>query len=275
MKITQIIRTLSKFPSALKGGDKMRTKLILLGLLFLALCTTAVVAENSSLRVIGAGTVETPADTVIISVSAQSMDDNATIASEKNSEMLNKTKDALIAAGVEEDEIMPGRPKCCTKYCSVVCDTVNNTTTYKRVVTNQATERMLIKLNTNDKSETEKVIEAAKSSGAGAVILGYALSDPDKAVEEARKKAMDDARSRAEDYASAFGFKLGKSIEIEEIGYPNIEMGPSYYWDRPMRMHHRFWRDPFSMADRFFGGNYIPAGTAEVTAYTGVTYEIS
>jgi uncharacterized protein YggE len=253
----------------------MRTKLILIGLLFLALCTTAAVAENSSLRVIGIGTVETPADTVIISVSAQSMDDNATIASEKNSEMLNKTRDALIAAGVEEDEIMPGRSKCYAKYRSVVCDTVNNTTTCKRMVTNQVTERMLIKLNTNDENKTKKVIEAAKSSGARAIILGYALSDPGKAVDEARKKAVDDARSRAEDYASAFRFKLGKPIEIEEIRYPNIEIGPSNYWNRPMRMHHRFWKHPFSMTDRFFGGNYIPAGTAEVTAYTGVTYEVS
>lgn len=255
----------------------MRTKYILVGLLFLfvALCTTAAMAENSSLRVIGAGTVEIPADTVIISVSARSMDDNATIAAEKNSEMLNKTKGALIAAGVEESEIMPGRSKGYMEYHTVVCNTVNNTTTCKDVVTSQVTERMIVRLNTNDENEIEKVVEAAKSAGARVIILGYALNDSDKAVNEARKKALEDAKSRAEDYAAAYGFELGKSIEIEEVGYPNIEIGPSYNWDMPMRMHHGFWRNPFSMMDGFFGENYIPAGMAEVTAYTSVTYEVS
>jgi uncharacterized protein YggE len=271
----KIIQTLSRVSNALKRGDKLRTRLILIGLLFLALCATAAVAENSSLRVIGAGTVETPADTVVISVSAQSMDDNATIAIEENSEMLNKTKDALIAAGVEEDEIMPWRSKGYAKYHTVVYNTVNNTTTCKRVVTNQVTERMIIRLNTSDEKEAQKVIETARSSDARAIILGYALSDPDKAVDEARKKALENARSRAEDYAAAFGFNLGKSIEIEEIAYPDIEVGPSYDWDVPMRMHHRFWGNRFSMMDRFIGGNYIPAGMAKVTAYTSATYEVS
>lgn len=255
----------------------MRTKYILVGLLFLfvTLCTTAAVAENSSLRVIGAGTVEIPADTVIISVSVRSMDDNATIAAERNSEMLNKTKDALIAAGVEESEVMPGRSKGHMEYHTVVCNTVNNTTICEDVVTSQVTERMIVRLNTNDENETEKVIEAAKSSGARAIILGYALNDSDRAVNEARKKALEDAKSSAEDYAAAYGFELGKSIEIEEIGYPNIEIGPSYNWDMPMRIYHGFWRNPFSMMDGFFGENYIPSGMAEVTAYTSVTYEVS
>ncbi len=263
----------------------MRTKLILIGLFFLALCTTAAVAENSTLRVIGVGTVETPADTVIISVSAQSIDDNSTIAAGKNSDLLNKTKDALIAAGVKEDEIMPGRSKGYAKYHTVVCNTVNNTTTCKDVVTSQVTEKMIIKLQTSDENETENVIESAESSGARAIVLGYALSDRDKAVDEARRRAMEDARSQAEDYAAAFGLKIGKSVEIEEIGYPDIEIGPSYDWNMPMRMHHRFWngpfmRDPFSMnpfkmMDGFFGGDYIPEDMAEVTAYVGVTYEVS
>ncbi len=258
----------------------MRTELILIGLLFLALCTTTAVAENSTLRVIGVGTVEAPTDTVIISVSAQSMDDNSAVAAEKNSELLNKTLDALISAGVEEDEIVPGRSKGYAKYHTVVCNTVNNTTTCEDVVTGQVTERMVVKLQTSDENETEKVIEAAESSGARAIILGYALSDPDKAVAEARRQALEDARSQAEDYAAAFGLRLGKSIEIGEIGYPDIEIGPSYDWDTPMRMHHRFWMDPFSMMDGFvggdyFGGNYVPAGMAEVTAYVGVTYEVS
>lgn len=258
----------------------MRTELILIGLLFLALSTAAAAEGNGTLRVIGAGTVEVPADTVIILVSAQSMDHNSTIAAENNSVLLNRTKDALIASGVQENEIMPGRPKGYAEYHTVVCNTVNNTTKCEDVVASQVTERMILRLKTSDENETERVIENARSSGARATILGYALSDPDRAVADARKSALEDARSQAEDYAAAFGLKLGKSVGIDEIGYPDIEVGPSYDWDMPMRMHSRLGMDPFSMSPfsmmgGFFGGDYIPAGMAEVTAYVSVTYEVS
>jgi hypothetical protein len=173
---------------------------------------------------------------------------------------------------------MPERPKRYAKCYSLEYNTVNNTTTCKRVITNQVTEKVIIRLNTSDGNETQKVIEAAQSPGARAIILGYALNNPDKAIADARKKSLEDARLRAEDYAAAYGFKLGKSIEIEEIRYPGIEIGPSYGWDRPMRMHHhRFRGNRFPMMDRFYGfeGSYIPAGMADVTAYTRVTYEVS
>lgn len=258
----------------------MRTELILIGLLFLALSTIAAAEGNSTLRVIGTGTVEVPADTTIISVSAQSMDSNSTIAAENNSELLNKTKDALIAMGVKEDEFAPGRSKGYAEYHTVVCNTVNNTTKCEDVVTSRVTERMIIRLKTSDENKTERVIETAMSSGARALVLGYALSDTDRAVADARKNALEDARSQAEDYATAFGLKLGKSIEIDAIEYPDIEIGPSYNWDMPMGMHSRFGMDPFSMSPfsmmgGFFRGDYIPAGMAKVTAYVGVTYEVS
>ncbi len=254
----------------------MRTKLILGGLLILVLCATAAVAENSSLRVIGEGSVLTPADTVIIAVSAQSSDDNATIAAEKNSQLLNETVDALINAGVKDDEIMPGRSKGYMRYHNLICNTENNTTTCEDVVKSLVTERMIVKLKADDENETQRVIEAAKSAGAGADVMGYSLSDPDKAIDEARKKALEDARSQAKNYAESFGFKLGKSFEIEEIAYPDIEIGPSYAndWDMPMRMHGMFWRGGFPHMGRFFGEEYIPEGMAKVTAYVGVNYEV-
>lgn len=257
----------------------MRTKIIMGLLLLLALCTTAitsVVAENSSLRVIGEGSVLTPADTVIITVSAQSSEDNATIAAEKNSLLLNRTVDALMAAGVKEEEIMPARSKGYMKYHNVVCNTVNNTTSCEDVIESLVTERMTIKLRADDENETKRVIDAAKSAGSRAIIAGYALSDPDKAIDEARRQALEDARSRAEGYAASFGFELGRSMEIEEIAYPDIEIGPSYAydWDMPMRMHGWFWRGGFPHMGRFFREDYVPGGMAEVTAYVGVTYEV-
>jgi hypothetical protein len=150
------------------------------------------------------------------------------------------------------------------------------------VVTNAATEQTIIKLKSSDEKRTQKVIDAARSAGADAAIIGYALSDSEKAVDEARKKALEDARARAEGYASAYGLSLGKTMEIEEPAYPDIEIGPSYGWgwNMPERMNrHMFWMDPFPRMHRFWASDYwaedyIPEGTAEVTAYVSVTYKV-
>lgn len=253
----------------------MSSKLIcLIGLLAFSMCMTAVSAQDSSIRVVGAGAVQVPADTVIIAVSAQNESENATLAAISNSELLKRTEESLVAAGVEKEEIMPDRSKGYMTSRRVICDTVNNSTTCRDVVAHVVAERMIIKLKTSDQNQTQKVIDAAKSAGAKAAIWGYALSDSSKAVDEARKKALDDAKARAEDYASSFGLSLGKAMEIEEPAYPDIEIGPTYAWDMPGRMNHRFWMEPFHRMNRFFRGNYIPEGMAEVTAYVSVTYNV-
>ena len=66
-------------------------------------------------------------------------------------------------------------------------------------------------------------------------------------------------------------------MQIEEPAYPDIEMGPSYGWERPWRMgrmHWMHWMDPFSDMDRFWREEYIPEGMAEVTAYVRATYQV-
>ncbi len=254
----------------------MSLKLIsLIGFVSLVLCMTTAYAQDGSLRVAGVGTVQVPADIVIISVSAQNDSNDSTLAAVSNSELLNATVKSLIAEGVKKEEIMQDRRKGYTSSYRMVCNTVNNTTICKDVVTNVAIEQVIIKLETTDSNKTQKVIDTAKSNGADSAILGYALSDSNKAVDEARKKALDDAKAIAEDYTSSLGLSLGKALEIEELKYPDIEIGPTYNWDMPMRMHHTFWMQPFHRMNGFFAGTYIPKGMAEVTAYVSVIYSIA
>ena len=253
----------------------MSLKLIcLIGLMAIALCMTTALAQDSSIRVIGVGTVQVPADTVIIAVSAQNDNENATLAATRNSELLNKTEKSLIDAGVKREEIMADRSKGYLSYHQVICNTTNNTTSCRDVVTHVAIEQVTIKLKTIDENQTQKVIDTAKSTGADAAIRGYSLSDSSKAVSEARKKALDNAKAKAEDYASSLGFSLGKAVEIEEPTDPEIEIGPTHGWEMPREMNHMFWREPSLRMDRFLEADYIPEGMAEVTAYVSVTYKV-
>jgi hypothetical protein len=200
---------------------------------------------------------------------------------------MEETEKSLIAAGVKKEEMIPDRSKGYMTYHKMICDTVNNTTSCRNIVTYAATEQIIIKLKSSDENRTQKAIDAARSAGADAAIVGYALSDSDKAVDEARKKALENAKAKAEGYASAYGLSLGKAMEIEEPAYPDIEIGPSFGWgwDMPGRMgRHMFWMDRFPRMHRFWASDYwsgeyladeyIPEGIAEVTAYVSVTYKV-
>jgi len=115
----------------------------------------------------------------------------------------------------------------------------------------------------------------AEAAGAKAAIWGYELNDPTNALEQARKKALENAKAKAQYIASSYDLTLGESMEIEEPAYPDIEMGPSYGWERPRRMgrmHWMHWMDPFSEMDRFWRDEFIPEGMAEVIAYFRATY---
>jgi len=255
----------------------LSSKLILwLSLAALALCAAAS-AEESTLRVTGVGSVQVPADTTVIAFYVQNSSDNFTIAQEAASLMVNQTEQALLAAGVSQEEIGSHRSKGRITTHKVICNTINNSTDCRDIMVNAATMKMVVRLKSSDANETKRIIEAAEAAGAEAAIWGYELTDPANALEQARKKALDNAKAKAQYIASSYDLTLGESMEIEEPAYPDIEIGPSYGWERPWgmgRMHWMHWMDPFYDMDRFWRDEFIPEGMAEVTAYVRATYQV-
>jgi uncharacterized protein YggE len=88
---------------------------------------------------------------------------------------------------------------------------VNNITTC------ETSKSVLIQLLTGDQKEIDKIIKAAENSGAVATIARYGLSDPSKAVSDAKNKAVENAMDEAQNRASAAGVKLGKVISISDL----------------------------------------------------------
>lgn len=233
----------------------MKRLALLLGLALLTVYVVSAAGQGTQgIRVFGEGTATVPADTVIISVAAQSNNTNAAQAAAENTLLLNKTIDALTGAGVQKDEIMPGQSSgiSSSHFESNVCRRINNTTVCENTsnALSLLTSSILIRLKTTDQDRVNSVLETAKSHGAMASITGYSISDKSQAIADARKKAIDNARSNAEDIASAAGVKLGKAIDIKDYGYPNISFN-----------------EPF-------GSPSTSPGTVSVTSYVAVTYEI-
>jgi uncharacterized protein len=233
----------------------MKRLALLLGLALLTVYVVSAAGQGTQgIRVFGEGTATVPADTVIISVAVQSNNTNASQAAAENTLLLNKTIDALTGAGVQKDEIMPGQSSgiSSSHFVSNVCRRINNTTVCENTsnALSLLTSSILIRLKTTDQDRVNSVLETAKSQGAMASITGYSISDKSQAIADARKKAIDNARSNAEDMASAAGVKLGKAIDMKDYGYPNISFN-----------------EPF-------GSPSTSPGTVSVTSYVAVTYEI-
>lgn len=207
----------------------MKRMAILLSLIILAtLSVSAAEDDTPTLSVVGEGMVTVPADTVMISVSVESSNENTTLADAENQEKLERTKEALVAAGVKPEDILSGKSSGLMNFQSTsrVCRTVNNSTIcdVEAANTSTLTSALTLQLKTTDETRINQVMDAARSAGASPVVIGYSLSDTASAIADARKKAVEDARSNAEGMAGAAGVRLGNVVDISEYAYPQIMM---------------------------------------------------
>jgi len=226
----------------------MKRLAILLGIMIFAALSAQAVGENPNLTILGEGTVTVPADTVTISVSVQSNNENMTLAQSEVQEKMNKVVDTLKAAGVKDEEILPGQASGITNIqsSSRSCKVVNNTTvcenTTQRVSALEKTT--IVRLKTRDESRINSLVNAAKSAGASADVEGYGLGDVGAAATQARQKAVDNAKENAEGMAAAAGGRLGNLVDISDYALPYVSSS-----DQP--------------------------GMVDVTSYVVVTYEIA
>jgi uncharacterized protein YggE len=230
-----------------------RLAVLLSFMVFVVLSASTAEEDTPTLSVVGEGTVTVPADMVMISATVESNNVNSTLAEAENQVKLDRTKEALMAVGVKPEEIMSGKSSGfrSLQYNSRVCRTVNNSTVCDVDSTNSSTlsSSMTLQLKTKDESRINQVLDAVRSSGASAAVIGYSLSDASSALADARKKAVEDARSNAQGVAAAAGVRLGDVADIKEYAYPGM------------------------MASQPFGISSQP-GMVDVSTYVMVTYEI-
>ncbi|MDD5082149.1 MAG: SIMPL domain-containing protein [Dehalococcoidales bacterium] len=130
------------------------------------------------------------------------------------------------------------------------------------VIGYRVTNRVTAKIRVIDKTGT--IIDTAAAAGGDLIRIdsvSFSIDDPANAVEEARQKAMADARTKAEQLAKLGGVKLGKATYIAENTYYPV---------------------PIYRSDIAMGGGAIPApaptaispGEMEISITVQVTYAI-
>ena len=196
----------------------MDKAIILISFIVVAVLFTGMaLAENPIVSVVGKGVVKVHADTTMITVGVESHKDNQTEAEAEVQQKLNRTIDALTAAGLKKDEILQSNAAGIASIQSKACSTINNTTTCRYSNLTQIDRTLTVQMKTTDQAKIDKVIAAASDAGANASIAGYSLSNPEKAMSQALKKADENAKAKAEAYASGEGYRLGKLLQRNEV----------------------------------------------------------
>jgi uncharacterized protein YggE len=166
-----------------------------------------------AISVTGEATVWVAPDQAQIDGGVTSDAKTAREASEANNAAMGKVLLALKGAGIEEKDTQTSRLSLQPQYAP-------NRTGTSPITGYRASNRVTIRLR--DVTKVANVIDVLVGAGANDIGgINFTVSQPSKHLDEAREKAVADARRKAEIFAKAAGVTLGEPISIsEETGAP-------------------------------------------------------
>ena len=178
-----------------------------------ALLTAPVLAQvvpPAAISVTGEATVSVPPDLAQIDGGVTSEAKTAREASEANNAAMGKVLQALKGAGIEEKDIQTSR-------LSLQPQSAPNRTGPSAISGYRASNRVTIRVR--DVAKVANVIDTLVGAGANEIGgINFVVSQASKLLDEARERAVADARRKAEIYAKAAGVTLGAPLNISEEG---------------------------------------------------------
>src|SRR5712664_3850228 len=190
---------------------KYRTALAAAVALAGALLTAPVLAQvvpPATISVTGEATVSVPPDLAQIDGGVTSEAKTAREASEANNAAMGKVLQALKGAGIEEKDVQTSR-------LSLQPQSAPNRTGPSAIAGYRASNRVTIRVR--DVAKVANVIDTLVGAGANEIGgINFVVSQASQLLDEARERAVADARRKAEIYAKAAGVTLGAPLSISE-----------------------------------------------------------
>jgi uncharacterized protein YggE len=174
--------------------------------------------DNKTIVVVGLGTASGVPDVATISLGVEVVNENAAAAFTEANRLIEEVTTAVKALGVEQSDIRTTGVNIYSQPAPVPSgDSVNPQARIYQAnigititVADKGTEGRAVKVG--------EVIDAAIAAGANAIYgISMGIEDPKTLENEARTKAIEDARSRAEVLAQALGVTVGEVIAVEEV----------------------------------------------------------
>lgn len=169
--------------------------------------TSVTTQKSDTFQVSGEGKVSVPPDVAIISVGVQSQASTVKVAQEQLNSNINKVSEAIKKLGVDQKDIQT------TNYS--ISPNYDYRVTPQKITEYNASSNLSIKVRQIDKSND--VIDTATASGANQVGgISFEVDDKEKWENEAREKAVADAKKKAQQASKIAGFRLGRIINYSE-----------------------------------------------------------
>ena len=170
----------------------------------------AQVIPPAAISVTGEATVSVPPDLAEIDGGVTSEAKTAREASEANSAAMGKVLQALKGAGLDEKDFQTSR-------LSLQPQSASNRSGPSAIAGYRASNRVTVRVR--DVTKVASVIDTLVGAGANEIGgINFVVSQASKLLDEARERAVADARRKAEIYAKAAGVTLGAPLSISEAG---------------------------------------------------------
>ena len=180
-------------------------------------------SQQEGIWVTGAGEVSVVPDIATLRLGIEAQEVSVAEAQSKATEAMNSVMDALTDSGVADKDVQ-------TQYFSIYQVTRWDREKEQEVVVGyRVTNMVTAKMRDIDKAGA--VIDAVVEAGGDLTrinSIAFSVDDPSAYHEEAREKAMGDAKAKAEQLAKLAGVTLGKptyiseSIQIPPPNYPRV-----------------------------------------------------
>ncbi|MGO9546566.1 MAG: SIMPL domain-containing protein [Rhodomicrobium sp.] len=178
----------------------------------------ALESKTPTIQVSGTGTVQAEPDTATIRIGVTSENANAQEAVTANTAATAKVVAELKAASIGSKDLK-------TSNFSVYAQYRTEGEAKRQIVTYRVSNTVTVTIHDIAKvgEILTKVVAAGSNQINGPI---FSISDPEKYLSEARKKAVEQALAKASAYASAAGLKLGTILEMTEMGGPASVFAP-------------------------------------------------
>ncbi len=225
----------------------MRTILVLFALTTLSM--TAQQPIQPTVDVTGEGTITVVPDQVIVNVRVENTGKNPSVVKQENDRTVNNVLEFVKKMNIESKHIK-------TAYVRLSKNYEHNTKTYNYAA-NQS-----ITIQLNDLSKYDDLINGLLETGINRIDGVQFQSSNREALEaQARIKAVEDAKMKAESYAKVLDQTIGKAVSISEF-QPSSDPRPMY---RSMAME----------ADSSGGQETIAPGELEIRVRINVSFVLN
>lgn len=164
--------------------------------------------STRQVTVVGSGDVQGRPDTLNANVSIEATAPDVTAAMNQTSDRMQAVINALTNSGINRNDISTTNVTLQPQYGGG-----DNPT----IIAYQASNSISVKIrNLNNASQTLGLIGTTGGDATRINSVSYAIDDDSQLVKDARTRAFDDAKDRAEQYAQLAGLTLGKVISISE-----------------------------------------------------------